>query len=78
MPCLQARTEAGYALNKFTVTGTMTAWQKTGQIQKALAVFQQAVSAGLADLDVYNAAMAVCVNSKQAKVSCYRLISNFP
>ena len=47
----------------------MAAWQKTGQTQKALAVFQQAVAEGLADIDVYNAAMAVCINSKQAKVS---------
>lgn len=47
----------------------MTAWQRTGQTKQALAMFQQAVSEGIADLDVYNAAMAVCMNSKQAKVS---------
>ena len=66
---LQARSRAGYSSNKFTVTSTMTAWQRTGQTKQALAMFQQAVSEGIADVDVYNAALAVCMNSKQAKVS---------
>lgn len=73
---LQARSRAGYPSNKFTVTSTMTAWQRTGQTKQALAMFQQAVSEGVADVDVYNAAMAVCMNSKQAKVSACKPASD--
>lgn len=47
----------------------MAAWQKAGQIQNALTTFEEAVADGIADLDVYNAAIAACMNSKQSMVS---------
>lgn len=47
----------------------MAAWQKAGQTRKAMSVFEEAVWSEVADVEVCNAAIAICVNSKQTKVS---------